>query len=53
MKSKTTKKWYYCRHCNNRFTSYAMAEICFDLDMKILKNTQNEKKNNIPIDGSK
>jgi len=37
-------KYYYCRHCGKRFTSPYMAEICFDLDMKILKYSKNESK---------
>jgi|WetSurSiteA1Bulk_404760.scaffolds.fasta_scaffold03412_6 hypothetical protein len=31
-------KWYYCRHCNTRFKDPSMAQICFDLDMKMLKS---------------
>jgi 3-hydroxymyristoyl/3-hydroxydecanoyl-(acyl carrier protein) dehydratase len=42
MKSKTSTKWYYCRHCNTRHKSKAMADLCFDLDMKILE--QKERK---------
>jgi hypothetical protein len=42
MKSRTRHQYYYCRHCMKRFDSYAMAEICFTLDMKILE--YNERK---------
>jgi hypothetical protein len=49
MKSKTNHKWYYCRHCNRRFDSLAMAQICFDLDIKILQNDKPNKQ----IPGSK
>jgi transcriptional regulator NrdR family protein len=44
MKSKTTKRYYYCRHCNQRFTSLVMAQICFDLDMKILEYDKPDKQ---------
>jgi hypothetical protein len=33
-------KWYYCKHCGNKFTLPFMASICFDLDMKILADTK-------------
>ena len=46
IKMKKAKKKYYCRYCGKKFDTFCMAEICFDLDMKIL---QNEKKNLIPV----
>jgi hypothetical protein len=41
---KKRKKYYYCRYCGKRYDTFAMAEICFDLDMKILQHTKKEKK---------
>lgn len=35
--------YYYCRHCGKRYSEYAMAQLCFELDMKLLQNEQNEK----------
>jgi len=31
-------KYYYCRHCGKKFRQFYMAEICFQLDMKLLEN---------------
>ena len=53
MRSKTSTKWYFCKYCNQRHKSFAMALICFDLDMKILKFPKDEKKVNKPVYGSK
>jgi uncharacterized protein (UPF0212 family) len=47
MKSKTSKRYFYCRHCGNRFDSYYMAEICFDLDMQILNTDLSEHKKEV------
>jgi hypothetical protein len=44
MKSKTSHRYFYCRHCSKRFDSYAMAEICFELDMQILKFEERKLK---------
>lgn len=37
LRSKTNGKWHYCKHCGNRFTSFYMADICWQLDMKQLE----------------
>jgi hypothetical protein len=42
MKNKV-KKYYYCRHCGKAFERYYMAEICFDLDMKLLQQLKKQK----------
>ena len=36
------KKKYYCRHCRKKFNTLYMAEICFDLDIKVLQNEKLE-----------
>ena len=36
-------KYYYCRHCRQKYRSVVMADICFDLDMKTLKKESDEK----------
>jgi hypothetical protein len=43
---KKKQKYYYCKHCKKKFTSYVMADICFDLDMKIIQyeNGKNETR---------
>ena len=38
------KKLYACKHCGKLFERYYMAEICFDLDMKILENPPRKLK---------
>ena len=40
------RKYYYCRHCGKRFNSFYMADICFQLDMKLLGE---DKKVNVFI----
>jgi len=42
MKSKTSRRWYYCRHCNKRFDSFFMADVCYILDMKLLEMKKEE-----------
>jgi hypothetical protein len=46
MKSKTSTKWHYCRHCNSRHRSKAMADLCFELDQKIMDS---DKRRLIPV----
>lgn len=29
-------KKYHCRHCGKPYSSFAMADICYELDMKVL-----------------
>lgn len=36
------KKKYYCRHCGKAHDTYYMAEICFQLDMKILESKKDK-----------
>jgi hypothetical protein len=38
------KRKYCCRHCGKKFNSYYMAEICFELDMKILNKPKKDGK---------
>ena len=40
---KRRKKRYYCRYCGKKHDSFAMAELCFDLDMKQLQHPSKEK----------
>jgi hypothetical protein len=42
LKSKTNHRWYYCRICMKRHTSYYMSEICASLDLKVME--QKERK---------
>jgi hypothetical protein len=48
MKNKTNKK-YHCKHCNQKFDTLYMADICFQLDLKLLQNDKPDKQ----ISGSK
>lgn len=44
---KPKPRTYLCRHCGKKFTRGYMAELCFDLDMKILSKDSNvEAKRN-------
>jgi len=40
------KKPYFCRFCGKQHKSFYMAEICAELDMKVLahKNQTNDKE---------
>jgi hypothetical protein len=40
MRSKTNHRYYYCKHCGSRHTSKTMADIYYDLDMKILESKE-------------
>jgi len=44
MKSKTNKRYYYCRYCSQRFDSFYMADTCYQLDLKILQNDKPDKQ---------
>lgn len=35
---------YYCKHCGKKHKSAFMAQICFELDMKILQSEKNESQ---------
>ncbi len=35
---KIKRKYYFCKHCGNKFTDYHMAQLCYDLDMKMLED---------------
>ncbi len=49
MKSKTSTKWFFCRHCGSRFRSAFMARNCFELDMS---NLTNHGTNDKPINST-
>ena len=48
---KLKPKTYYCRHCGKKHSYAYMADICFQLDLKILTFNENEqsKKSKIGI----
>lgn len=39
---KLFKKQYRCLHCGRKHDNAFMAQLCFDLDMKLLKSQNNE-----------
>jgi len=53
MSKKVKPKKHICRHCGKLLNSFYMAEICFELDMKILMNEKNGKENLLPARGRK
>lgn len=36
---------FYCKHCGKKHKSAFMAQLCFDLDMKILQYDDKKGKN--------
>lgn len=47
---KKKSKKYYCRHCGKKHNAYYMAEICFELDMKILASGMKEKESKTKLE---
>lgn len=45
MKLFKKKPVYYCKHCNKKHKSAFMAQLCFELDMKILQHGDKKRKN--------
>lgn len=45
--SRTSAFRYPCRHCGKIHNSAYMADICFRLDMKLLKVKEDERNNSI------
>ncbi len=43
---KLFKKYYTCRYCGRKFLNFAMSQICFDLDLKMLNHDGIDNKNN-------
>jgi len=40
---------YYCKHCGKKHKSAFMAQICFELDMKILQSEKMNRKEKIKM----
>lgn len=38
------KPVYYCKYCGRKHSTFYMAQLCFDLDMKILQRNESQGK---------